>query len=267
MSAQVGVGISGHEGLQAVNASDFAIAQFRFLQRLLLVHGRWGYRRVAILVLYSFYKNACLAATLFLFCFFTGYSGTSLFSDYFTALFNFFLFLLIFYTSIFDQDVSVEYVYAHPQLYVSGLENKDLSVRLALQWILVALIHACIIFLLPAFALRLGTGERYDLGAYQPFGATISCGFIVYMNVKVRSWRIVTLTIPHRFSSRRAISPTGSQAGVSKEAGSELLLRLGSQRHSIFCSFTLVSSPLRSLATVLRSYSSSCPFGMSATSS
>ncbi len=37
--AQVGVGISGKEGLQAVNAADFAIAQFRFLRRLLLVHG------------------------------------------------------------------------------------------------------------------------------------------------------------------------------------------------------------------------------------
>uniref|UniRef100_A0A7S0TB62 Phospholipid-transporting ATPase n=1 Tax=Chrysocystis fragilis TaxID=1411660 RepID=A0A7S0TB62_9STRA len=185
MSAQVGVGISGHEGLQAVNASDFAIAQFRFLERLLLVHGRWGYRRVAILVLYSFYKNACLAITLFLFCFFTGYSGTSLFSDYFTALFNFFLFLSIFYTSIFDQDVSVDYIRAHPQLYASGRDNLDLNVALALQWIFVALVHALIIFLLPAYALQFGTGSRYDLGAYQPFGAVVSCGFICYMNIKV----------------------------------------------------------------------------------
>ena len=28
----MGVGIRGEEGVQAVNASDFAIAQFRFLQ-------------------------------------------------------------------------------------------------------------------------------------------------------------------------------------------------------------------------------------------
>lgn len=44
---QVGIGISGHEGRQAVNASDFAIAQFRFLRRLLLVHGRWSYTRMS----------------------------------------------------------------------------------------------------------------------------------------------------------------------------------------------------------------------------
>ena len=44
-AADVGVGISGEEGLQAVNSSDFAIAQFRFLKRLLLVHGHWSYAR------------------------------------------------------------------------------------------------------------------------------------------------------------------------------------------------------------------------------
>lgn len=81
LEAHVGVGISGNEGQQAVNASDFAVAQFRFLKRLLLVHGRWDYRRISKVcmglcggteqltdlhtdtnrqtqvVLYSFYKN------------------------------------------------------------------------------------------------------------------------------------------------------------------------------------------------------------------
>jgi phospholipid-translocating ATPase len=44
-AADVGVGVSGEEGLQAVNSSDYAIAQFRFLKRLLLVHGTWSYMR------------------------------------------------------------------------------------------------------------------------------------------------------------------------------------------------------------------------------
>ena len=44
-AADVGVGISGEEGLQAVNSSDYAIAQFRYLKRLLLVHGHWSYSR------------------------------------------------------------------------------------------------------------------------------------------------------------------------------------------------------------------------------
>lgn len=58
--AHVGVGISGVEGLQAACASDYSIAQFRYLQRLLLVHGAWNYSRMCKLILYSFYKNVCL---------------------------------------------------------------------------------------------------------------------------------------------------------------------------------------------------------------
>lgn len=54
--ADVGVGIAGEEGRQAVMSSDYAIGQFRFLTRLLLVHGRWDYRRMAECVANFFYK-------------------------------------------------------------------------------------------------------------------------------------------------------------------------------------------------------------------
>ena len=57
-TADVGIGISGVEGRQAVMASDFAIPRFSFLLRLLLVHGHWCYDRLARMVLYFFYKNA-----------------------------------------------------------------------------------------------------------------------------------------------------------------------------------------------------------------
>jgi phospholipid-translocating ATPase len=43
--AHVGIGITGKEGLQAARTSDYSIAQFRFLTKLLLVHGRWNYIR------------------------------------------------------------------------------------------------------------------------------------------------------------------------------------------------------------------------------
>ena len=54
--ADVGVGIAGEEGRQAVMTSDYAIGQFRFLQRLILVHGRWSYRRLAETIANFFYK-------------------------------------------------------------------------------------------------------------------------------------------------------------------------------------------------------------------
>ena len=86
--AQIGVGISGKEGRQAVNNSDFAIAQFRFLRRLLLIHGRLDYRRICKVVEYSFYKNIVSTIVVFYFTFFSAYSGQSLFEDSIHAVYN-----------------------------------------------------------------------------------------------------------------------------------------------------------------------------------
>jgi len=63
--ADVGIGISGQEGRQAVMASDFSMGQFRFLVPLLLVHGHWNYQRMAYMILYNFYKNATFVLVLF----------------------------------------------------------------------------------------------------------------------------------------------------------------------------------------------------------
>lgn len=54
--AHVGIGVMGKEGRQAVRTSDYAIARFKFLCRVLLVHGHWYYVRAAIMVQYFFYK-------------------------------------------------------------------------------------------------------------------------------------------------------------------------------------------------------------------
>ena len=54
--ADIGVGIAGEEGRQAAMSSDYAIGQFRFLQRLVLVHGRWSYRRLGETIANFFYK-------------------------------------------------------------------------------------------------------------------------------------------------------------------------------------------------------------------
>jgi magnesium-transporting ATPase (P-type) len=73
--AHIGVGISGQEGLQAVLASDYSIAQFRYLERLLLVHGRWSYYRMCKFLRYFFYKNFAFTLCHFWFAFFCGFSA------------------------------------------------------------------------------------------------------------------------------------------------------------------------------------------------
>lgn len=74
-AAHIGVGISGQEGMQAVLASDYSFAQFRYLQRLLLVHGRWSYFRMCNFLGYFFYKNFAFTLVHFWYGFFCGFSA------------------------------------------------------------------------------------------------------------------------------------------------------------------------------------------------
>ena len=67
-AAHVGVGISGMEGLQAARSADVSIGQFRYLRKLLLVHGAWSYQRISKTILYSFYKNIAMFMTQFWVC-------------------------------------------------------------------------------------------------------------------------------------------------------------------------------------------------------
>lgn len=48
-SADCGIGIVGKEGKQAALAADFSINKFKYLNRLLLWHGRNSYKRSATL--------------------------------------------------------------------------------------------------------------------------------------------------------------------------------------------------------------------------
>uniref|UniRef100_A0A8C2XLI5 Phospholipid-transporting ATPase n=1 Tax=Cyclopterus lumpus TaxID=8103 RepID=A0A8C2XLI5_CYCLU len=87
-AAHIGVGISGQEGMQAVLSSDYSFAQFRFLQRLLLVHGRWSYLRMCKFLRYFFYKNFTFTFVHFWYAFFCGFSAQM---SYWTAVNTFFV--------------------------------------------------------------------------------------------------------------------------------------------------------------------------------
>lgn len=58
--AHIGVGLYGNEGMRAVQSSDFALGEFKFLWRLLLHHGRLCYLRYAEMTMYFFYKNVAM---------------------------------------------------------------------------------------------------------------------------------------------------------------------------------------------------------------
>ncbi|KAM7270106.1 hypothetical protein ACFE04_029320 [Oxalis oulophora] len=122
--ADIGIGISGAEGMQAVMSSDVAIAQFRYLERLLLVHGHWCYRRLSQMVCYFFYKNITFGFTLFLYEAHTTFSGQAAYNDWIMATYSvFFTSLPVLALGVFDQDVSARYCLKFPKLYQEGVQN------------------------------------------------------------------------------------------------------------------------------------------------
>ncbi|XP_015879082.2 probable phospholipid-transporting ATPase 8 [Ziziphus jujuba] len=145
--ADIGVGISGVEGMQAVMASDFAIAQFRFLERLLLVHGHWCYRRISMMVCYFFYKNITFGFTLFWYEAYTSFSGQPAYNDWYMSFYNvFFTSLPVIALGVFDQDVSARLCLKHPLLYREGVENILFSWPRILGWMINGVISSIIIF-------------------------------------------------------------------------------------------------------------------------
>lgn len=135
--------------LQAVMASDFAIAQFRFLERLLLVHGHWCYRRIAMMICYFFYKNIAFGFTLFWFEAHASFSGQPAYNDWYMSFYNvFFTSLPVIALGVFDQDVSARLCLKYPMLYQEGVQNILFNWPRILGWMFNGVLSSMIIFFL-----------------------------------------------------------------------------------------------------------------------
>eukprot|EP00026_Physarum_polycephalum_P000972 Phypoly_transcript_00973.p1 GENE.Phypoly_transcript_00973~~Phypoly_transcript_00973.p1 ORF type:complete len:1149 (+),score=209.12 Phypoly_transcript_00973:246-3692(+) len=146
-AAHVGIGISGEEGLQAARASDYSIAQFRFLQRLLLIHGRHSYRRISKVILYSFYKNIALYIVQFWFTIHNAWSGQTFFERTTLTAYNIAWTLLpVVAVGVFDKDVNDRLLLEHPQLYQTGIRRYYYNYRVFWGWVVNALYHSFICY-------------------------------------------------------------------------------------------------------------------------
>jgi magnesium-transporting ATPase (P-type) len=156
--AHIGIGISGKEGKQAVNASDFAIAQFRFLEGLVLKHGRWDCMRLSSVVLFSFYKNAVMVGCIVIFCGQTVFSGTPLFDEWVISVLNFICGIPIIILGLFDRCLSKEYVMKHPEVYTATRNNEVMAMRLRARWILICFVHVFTIYYMSVLPFKNGGG-------------------------------------------------------------------------------------------------------------
>ncbi|KAF4521458.1 hypothetical protein B566_EDAN001755 [Ephemera danica] len=189
-TADVGVGISGQEGRQAVMASDFALSRFKYLERFLLVHGHWCYDRLARMVLYFFYKNAMFVFLIFWYQLFSGFTGSVMIDQMYLMLFNLvFTSLPPIAIGVYDQDAPAELLLSKPALYKQG--RLGLVYKSYSFWINMAdaLYQSIVIYFV-----SLAAYKDSDVDIWE-FGTTITsaCMFVqlVHVAVETKSWSAI----------------------------------------------------------------------------
>ncbi|XP_064590050.1 phospholipid-transporting ATPase IK [Zonotrichia leucophrys gambelii] len=183
-TADIGVGISGLEGLQAVQCSDYALAQFSFLQRLLLVHGRWNYLRICKFLRCFFYKTFAGLLAQVWFAFHSGFTAQPLYEGWFLALYN------IFYTAypvlsvgLFEQDVSAKKSLEFPELYVVGQQDELFNYRVFGVTLLHGVGTSLISFYITLWAFEDHVGTKV-VGDYESFSVTVALSALLSVLVE-----------------------------------------------------------------------------------
>lgn len=165
--ADIGIGIYGLEGRRAVQVSDFAIGEFQYLWKLIIVHGRWCYLRIAEMILYFFYKNMVFTVIHFYYSFVCAYSGQSIYDDSYIVFFNLiFTSLPLMIRAIFEKDIYymvrknkyegekfemkelAMVKKAYPKFYYQGQKKKLFNTKRYVNWVVQGLVHGAIIFTL-----------------------------------------------------------------------------------------------------------------------
>ncbi|KAL5345313.1 phospholipid transporting ATPase [Pseudogymnoascus australis] len=199
--ADVGVGIAGEEGRQAVMSSDYAIGQFRYLQRLVLVHGRWSYRRLGETIANFFYKNIVWTFTLFWYQIFCDFDISYLYHLTYLTLFNLaFTSLPVILMGVLDQDVSDKVSLEVPQLYRRGIERKEWTQRKFWLYMIDGFFGSVICFFMAYLQFRGGnivTANGQVLDDKDRFGVYVGTAAVIVINIYVlmNSYRWDWLTV------------------------------------------------------------------------
>lgn len=180
--ANIGVGISGREGLQAARAADYSIGKFKFLKRLILIHGRYSYNRTAFISQYSFYKSLLMCFIQILFAFLSGLSGTSLFNSISLMAYNVFYTSLPVMTIIFDKDISETTVMQYPQILLHSQAGRLLNPTTFCGWFGRSLYHALVVFFITICAYSDEKSEMQELSMVALSGCIWLQAFVVTMD-------------------------------------------------------------------------------------
>jgi phospholipid-transporting ATPase len=196
-SAHIGIGILGVEGRQAARASDYSIAQFQYLKRLLFVHGRESYRKNSYVVCYNFYKNCLFVMPQFWFGFSSYFSGQTLYDPWIYQFFNIIYSCLpIIWFGIYDKEVSYDTLMRDTRYYVQGIIGKLFHSLRFWKWVIYGMMQGVLVYL---FSYHANFGP-YDQSGHQQdlfsAGSIAYSGIVLIVNVK-----ILMSTYTHSFVS------------------------------------------------------------------
>ncbi|KAL1506324.1 hypothetical protein ABEB36_005712 [Hypothenemus hampei] len=189
-TADVGIGISGQEGMQAVMAADFALSRFKYLERFLLVHGHWSYDRLARMVLYFFYKNATFVFLIFWYQFYCGFSGSVMIDQMYLMLYNLlFTSLPPIAIAVYDKDACYRLLRDNPYLYGRGRLGKVYKSYSFWMTMLDSLYQSIAVFWLCKCAYEDTDADIFEFGT----AATTACMCVMLLHVAIetRSWTII----------------------------------------------------------------------------
>ncbi|KAH9928461.1 phospholipid-translocating P-type ATPase [Epithele typhae] len=180
-AADVGVGISGEEGLQAVNSSDYAIAQFRFLKRLLLVHGHWSYARNGNMIVNFFYKNVVCIGVLWWFMFYCAWSSQYVFEYTYLLFWNtFWTIAPVIGIGLFDRIVDDQVLMALPEMYKHSKKHDYFGTKLFLIYMFEAVVQSAVVFFLILYTYDVTTSRTDGYSVYQyEFSTTMVIGAVM----------------------------------------------------------------------------------------
>eukprot|EP00158_Paraphelidium_tribonemae_P008628 Partr_v1_DN28633_c0_g1_i1_m49817 putative ATPase, class VI, type len=152
-AAHVGIGISGQEGMQAALSADFAIAQFRFLTKLLLVHGRWAYSRNSVMILNFYLKSLVFSVVIFWFQFHCGFSAAVIYEFTYMLFYNqVFTVLPIMILAAFDRDLESKILMEFPQVYaVDSVGQTFYTHKRFAAYLLDALWYSAVCYMVPVW--------------------------------------------------------------------------------------------------------------------
>ncbi|KAI8382519.1 uncharacterized protein HLK63_L15807 [Nakaseomyces glabratus] len=197
-SADVGIGIAGEEGRQAVMCSDYAIGQFRYLTRLLLVHGRWSYKRLSEMIPEFFYKNVIFTLALFWYGIYNNFDGSYLFEYTYLMFYNLaFTSIPVILLGILDQDVNDTISLVVPQLYRVGILRLEWNQTKFLWYMFDGLYQSVICFFFPYLLYKrngvvtkngMGLEHRYYVGIIVTTIAVFACNLYILIHQYRWDW-------------------------------------------------------------------------------